>query len=355
MRRIIEEAVEKRKKKQKEIQNILIELGGLIEKRSIFRRSGKKASEILSLFNTKLNELITLQDQEWDHLSNNHYNSVFNSLQGQIDKLDAKYSNIRTLITNFRDLEGSLEKLSGSISQKEISRETKKINEIKEKISPFQYSDFEKRFRGSSDTIKENLKKYIPFFKGAQNVIDIGCGRGEFIQLLKNEGVSAEGIDISDSMLKEAREKGLNCINKDALEYLKEKAGNSVEGIFSSQVIEHFEPEYLKKVVNESFRILKPGSPVILETINPLSLFALTNIYYLDITHQKPLHPEFMRYMLESAGFSKVEIIYSEPLHTHFLEEIQPDKESAREFNSNVDKLNKILFNSPDYAVSGIK
>ncbi|MEN8152960.1 MAG: methyltransferase domain-containing protein [Acidobacteriota bacterium] len=353
MRRIIEEAVEKRKKKQKEIQEILLELGGLIEHRSVFKKSGTKASEILSQFNTKLNELITLQDQEWDHLSNNHYNSVFTSLQGQIDKLDAKYSNIQTLINNFRDLENSLEDLAGSFSKEQPEKE--KFNELKEKISPFQYSDFEKRFRGSREKIKENLKKYIPYFKDSRDLLDIGCGRGEFIQLLKDEGINAKGIDNSDSMLKEAKEKGLNCIKADAFEYLKKQEKNSTGGIFSSQVIEHFEPEYLKKIVNESYRILEPGSILILETINPLSLFALTNIFYLDITHQKPLHPEFMRYMFESAGFSKVEIIYSEPLHTHFLEEISPDKESAREFNSNVDKLNKMLFNSPEYAVSGTK
>ncbi|MEN8223073.1 MAG: class I SAM-dependent methyltransferase [Acidobacteriota bacterium] len=355
MRRVIEESVEKRKKAQSEVDKVLNELGELLENSTFLRRNKNKIREKLSLFSEKIQELITLQDREWDNLSNNHYNGIFNSLQAQIDKLDAKYSNIRTLLKNFSDLELSLNKLANSVEKGGKDPEINKIENIKAGISPYQYSDFEKRFRGSEEKISDNLKKYIPYFKDSSKVLDIGCGRGEFISLLKNEGINAEGIDISDSMLKEAEEKGLKCVKGDALEYLKEKKDGSLGGIFASQVIEHFEPEYLKETIRESYRVLIPGSPLILETINPLSLFALTNIYFLDITHQKPLHPEFMRYMLESTGFSKVDIMYSDPLKDYFLEDISPENEMARAFNANVDKLNKALFNSPDYAAFGIK
>jgi len=355
MRREIEEAVENRKKKQSEVDKILKELGKLLGSFSVFKRKKDKIDEKFSLFGKKIQDLISIQDKEWDTLSNNHYNSVFTSLQTQIDKLDAKYSNIRTLLKNFSDLEASLNKLTDSLKGVAPESKINEINKIKDKISPYQYSDFEKRFRGSMEQIEENLKKYVPYFKNSSNVLDIGCGRGEFVSILNKNGINASGIDISDSMLREASENGLKCSKSDALEYLKNKKDESIGGIFASQVIEHFEPEYLKEIIRESFRVLIPNSPVILETINPLSLFALTNIYFLDITHQKPLHPEFMRYMFESTGFSKVEILYSEPLHDHFLEEISPEEKIGKTFNSNIDKLNKMLFTSPDYAVYGIK
>ncbi len=355
MRRVIEESVEKRKKAQSEVDKILSELGELLENSSVFKRNKNNIREKFSLFSEKIQELITLQDSEWDSLSNNHYNNIFNSLQSQIDKLDAKYSNIQTLLKNFSDLEISLNNLAGSIGKGINESDISEINNIKDRISPYQYSDFEKRFRGSKEEISRSLEKYVPYFKGSQNVLDIGCGRGEFVSLLKDDGIDATGIDISDSMLKEAEEKGLKCIKGDALEYLREIKDGSLGGIFASQVIEHFEPEYLKEIIRESFRVLLPGTPLILETINPLSLFALANIYFLDVTHQKPLHPEFMRYMFESTGFLKVEILYSDPLEDHFLEEISPDENIAKAFNSNVDKLNRVLFTSPDYAAFGIK
>ncbi len=355
MRRVIEESVEKRKKAQSEIEKVLVELGELLGNSKVFKKNKNRIKEKLSGFSKKLQELITLQDKEWDDLSNNHYNTIFNSLQSQIDNLDAKYSNIRTLLKNFSDLEVSLNNLAESVKDGSGKSDTDKIKNTSNRISPFQYSDFEKRFRGSKEKISNNLKKYVQYFKDSKNVLDIGCGRGEFISLLKDEGIDSVGIDISDSMLREAKEKGLQCLNKDALEYLRAMKDDSLGGIFASQVIEHFEPEYLKEIIRESFRVLRPGSPVILETINPLSLFALANIYFLDITHQKPLHPEFIRYMLESAGFSKVNILYSDPLKDLYLNEIPTEEQIAQIFNSNVDKLNKLLFTSPDYAAYGIK
>jgi O-antigen chain-terminating methyltransferase len=92
-----------------------------------------------------------------------------------------------------------------------------------------------------------------------------------------------------------------------------------------------------------------------METINPLSLFALSRIFFLDLTHRKPLHPEYMRYLLENTGFSGVEIHYSGDLADEKLEEIPPENPAARIFNANVDKLNQILFDSPQYAVTGMK
>jgi 2-polyprenyl-3-methyl-5-hydroxy-6-metoxy-1,4-benzoquinol methylase len=363
MRRIIEELIEKRKQQQVKLKKILEELGHLIEGWNFFGRfpgkSKKKITETLGDFNQALNELITIQDKEWDAYSNNHSTMVFKSLEWKIEKLEAEYSNVKTLLANFITLEKSLARLIASIDEKTIDGEKldtlSQLQRIKEQISPYQYSDFEQRFRGDENKVKEKLKKYLPIFSHSDHILDIGCGRGEFIELLQKQGKQAEGIDISESMLRIAEEKGLPCRKIDALDYLQQQPKNSRGGIFSAQVIEHMASDYLRNLVIEVFRVLKENSPVVLETVNPLSIFALSNIYFLDITHQRPLHPEFMRYLLESTGFSDVNIIYSEELIKEQLEDINPENRLAREFNTNVDKLNKLLYAAPVYAVTGIK
>jgi len=364
MRRIIEELIEKRKKQQEILKETLNKLGCLFQDTGVFfnKKKKNKFTEILLEFNDHLNQLITIQDKEWDAYSNNHSTGVFKSLEWKIEKLEAEYSNVKTLLINFTTLEKSLERLIQSIENKTGPAETNdgnetlnRLKEIKEQLSPYQYSDFEQRFRGDERSVTEKLKKYLPIFASADRILDLGCGRGEFLELMRQGGKEAEGIDISLSMLRIAGEKGLKCRKSDALSYLRQKEDESHGGIFSAQVIEHLQPEYLRDMVLESLRVLEKGGPIVLETVNPLSLFALSNIYFLDVTHQRALHPEYMRYLLESSGFDNVNIIYSEELVEERLAEISPESPWAREFNTNVDKLNKLLYSSPAYAVTGVK
>jgi O-antigen chain-terminating methyltransferase len=355
MKRSIEALIEKRKDHRKRFQNTIEEIARLLKGRGIFKSGKPEIREKLSELVSHLDEWMTSQDKEWDAYSNNHATMVYQSLQWKIEKLEAEYSNVKTLLINFVNLEKSLQGIIDKAESGLDPTERQQLNDIKEKLSPFQYSDFEHRFRGDEATIQENLKAYLQHFTHTDHILDLGCGRGEFLELLQNKGKHAEGIDISESMLARARQKGLNCIRQDILTALKQKPDQSVGGIFSSQVIEHFRPKYLREVVLECFRVLKPRAPVILETINPLSLFALSRIFFLDVTHQMPLHPEYMRYLLENSGFSQVDIFYSAELVDEKLETIPPDNALAQPFNTNVDKLNQILFASPAYAVKGIK
>lgn len=367
MRRIIEDLIEKRKKQQEKFKESLVQLGGLIEAAgTLFKKKKKNViTEKLLEINDNLNQLITIQDKEWDAYSNNHSTTVFKSLEWKIEKMEAEYSNVKTLLINFITMESSLERLIQSIENKTGETGTptgstdtdtlNRLKEIKEQLSPYQYSDFEQRFRGSENSVKENLKKYLPLFAQVNHILDMGCGRGEFLELLREEGKEAEGIDISLSMLRIAEEKGLDCRKSDALHFLQQKEDGTLGGIFSAQVVEHLEPAYLRDVVTESFRVLETGGTIVLETVNPLSVFALSNIYFLDVTHRKPLHPEYMRYLLESSGFSSVSVIYSGELSEERLVETAPENPWAREFNTNVDKLNKLLYASPAYAVTGVK
>jgi len=357
MKRTIEELIEKRKKQQDILKKDLEELGNALATRRFPWQRRPKINDILQRFHEDLSRLITAQDQEWDAYNNNHATMVFKSLQWKIEKLSAEYSHVKTLLINFINLEKSLQGLIDSLAEKTPPglKTVARLKEIKDELSVYQYSDFEERFRGDEQGVKEKLGRYVPLFAAHDRILDIGCGRGEFIELLRAEGKKAEGIDISASMLRVAREKQITCTQVDALAFLNRAQEETYGGIFSSQVIEHLQPDYLRSMVLQCRRVLKKGAPLVLETVNPLSLFALSHIYFLDVTHHKPLHPEYMRYLVESSGFADVRILYADDPGGEGLMEVSPQDPIAREFNTNVDKLNKILFASPVYAVMGSK
>jgi O-antigen chain-terminating methyltransferase len=355
MIRVIEELVQQRQSRQNDLKKSLDELAGAFEKSGLTRKKRPELRAGLDRLNDALDAFVTAQDKEWDAYANNHATSVFKSLQWKIEKLEAEYSNLKTLLAHFAVLENRLDRLLDRLDENGAGAAAAELRSVKERLSPVQYADFEQRFRGSREQIEGRLKKYLPFFFGRDEILDIGCGRGEFLELLAAAGQRGLGIDLSPSMLEVAAEKGLECQAIDALAFLTGRPDQSLDGIFSSQVIEHFQPEYLRRVIGESFRVLRPGSPLLLETINPLSLFALSRIYFLDPSHQQPLHPEYMRYLLASCGFADVEILFTAEAEEEKLRSVDPAEPLALAFNDNVDRLNRLLFPACEYAVKGLK
>ena len=216
------------------------------------------------------------------------------------------------------------------------------------------YVGFEDAFRGSSDDIQRRLQDYVPIFAGASDVLDIGCGRGEFLALLRDSGVGARGIDLNDAMVAVCREKGFEATKADALSYLRGVPHGSLGGLFAAQVVEHLEPAYLTRLLEAAFDALRPGAPVVLETINPACWFAFFESYIRDITHVRPLHPDTLKFLLIASGFQQIEIRYRAPYPEH--EKLQPIPASAalgdsvETINGNVEKINRLLFTHLDYA-----
>jgi SAM-dependent methyltransferase len=226
--------------------------------------------------------------------------------------------------------------------------------QIASSIDSYKYVGFEDRYRGSQEDIRERLTAYLPFFEGASDVLDIGCGRGEFLDLLRERGISARGLDVNHEMVEVCKARGLDVSEGDALGYLHSVPDGSLGGLLAAQVVEHLEPGYLMQMLDVAYHKLRPGSRIILETINPACWFAFFSSYIRDITHVRPLHPDTLSYLLTASGFQRVTVRYEAPYPEH--EKLQPiagDGTQAEVFNANVQKLNALMFTYLDYAAIG--
>ena len=222
----------------------------------------------------------------------------------------------------------------------------------------YKYVGFEDQFRGSQDAIRRRLESYVPYFEGATNVLDAGCGRGEFLDLLNARGIPARGLDLNHEMVQVCRARGLDVAEGDIVGYLEGLPDASLGGLFAAQVVEHLQPEYLLRFLELAHHKLRPGAPLVLETLNPACWVAFFESFIRDITHVWPLHPETLRYLVLASGFSSARIEYRSPVPQE--DRLQPiavpagDLQDVLEtFNANVEKLNARLFTYLDYAIVG--
>ena len=222
-------------------------------------------------------------------------------------------------------------------------------------LPDLEYLALEDLHRGSPQEIKARQEVYLPYFKDNSGpVLDLGCGRGEFLELLGAAGVPARGVDLNPEMVAEAREKGLEAVRAEGLEFLRSLAPGSLGGIFAAQVIEHLELNRLSALLEAAFRALRPGGVIIAETINPQTLMIFASAFYLDPTHVKPIHPEAARFLLESTGFKEVAILPLNPVPEPLrLKPVGRLVSGSGEINRNLERLNDLLFGPQDYAVIG--
>jgi len=322
-----------------------------------FEESSKQTGEIYDSLTDLIHKSASLtdeKDKEWDALSNNHVAMIFKSLEWRVDQLDAQYKEANLLMKRFLNLKEKLNQLIQILDDKKIPSPAL-VNEVRQPLEDWRYTGFENRFRGSEDHVKHLLEKYIPYFKKEGKVLDLGCGRGEFLELLKEKGFEAEGIDINEQMVHICLDKGLDCQTADILEKLVQFEDDTLSGIFSSQVIEHLPPAYLKRMIELAYFKIRPQGSIVLETINPTSVFALVQIYHLDITHRQPVHPQALKFLLESSGFEDIEIQYSAPLEEEMLKTLPGADDLSSLLNQNIDSLNKLLYAPPNYAAIAFK
>jgi SAM-dependent methyltransferase len=224
------------------------------------------------------------------------------------------------------------------------------------------YFLFEERFRGSRKDVTQRQRVFLPYFEKCSCVLDIGCGRGEFLDILKDHAIGGIGVDSDPDMVAYCRSRQLDVEHSDALTYLEKLEDKSLDGIFIDQVVEHMEPDYLIRLLVLCHRKLKFGYNIVVETVNPLSFVSFVN-FYIDMTHKRPIHPETLLYLFSASGFRDCEKRFFSPVSDEGrLKNIEgaadmneSDRKNVDVYNQNVEMLNTVLFGAQDYAIVGKK
>jgi SAM-dependent methyltransferase len=222
------------------------------------------------------------------------------------------------------------------------------------------YVGFEDRFRGSQEEIRTRVDDYLPILATASDVLDVGCGRGELLDLLSHHGITARGVDTNDAMVQLCRARGLDVERDEALRFLERQPDGSLGGLVAIQVVEHFQPAYLLRFLETAHHKMRRGAPLVLETINPACWMAFFECYIRDVTHRQALHPDTLRYLVQTSGFTNVDVQFRSPVSEgDRLPRVSgapaPDDPGIAALvaavNAQADTLNARLFSSMDYAV----
>ncbi len=186
------------------------------------------------------------------------------------------------------------------------------------------YLQFEDRFRGSRADIKQRQRVYLPRLRerglgtADRPVLDIGAGRGEFLELLRDEGLVARGVDLNGAMVAACVEAGLDCVEGDALGYLAAQPAGSLGAVTGFHIVEHIPFKLVVRLLDEAVRVLVPGGLVIFETPNPANILTASRYFYLDPTHRNPLPGEMMAMIAEARGLADPEIVALHPMEARF-------------------------------------
>jgi O-antigen chain-terminating methyltransferase len=208
------------------------------------------------------------------------------------------------------------------------------------------YAAFEDEFRGEREEIKKRLEVYLPIVRAngiTADVVDLGCGRGEWLELMREAGVPATGVDHNPVFLQRCRQQGLNAIDADAIAYLQGLPAASLSLVTGFHIVEHVPFKELVLMIDEIVRVLKPGGVVILETPNPENFMVGSYTFYTDPTHRNPIPSSTLQFLLEMRGFGRTEVMKLREWKDAF---IPGDSEVVKRFN-------EYFYGAPDYAVVG--
>jgi O-antigen chain-terminating methyltransferase len=208
------------------------------------------------------------------------------------------------------------------------------------------YLAFESRFR-PEETVRERQQAYVEDLRGAERVVDLGAGRGELVELLNEAGIPAYAVEIEPDFIELMGDKGIEVVAQDAVEHLRSLEPGSLGGIVASHVVEHLPASAVAELVALAGEKLAEGGTLILETPNPESLVAGSINFHRDLTHRRPIHPDTLVFLCDSAGFASVELRRLSPVSE---DERLPVPEDG-ELEDLVTQLNELLYGYQDYAV----
>jgi 2-polyprenyl-3-methyl-5-hydroxy-6-metoxy-1,4-benzoquinol methylase len=207
-------------------------------------------------------------------------------------------------------------------------------------------------FRGDHDDLRSRYTELAKELIGCDPVVDLGFGRGEFMELLTELGVQVRGVEPDAQLVELARGRGLDAEQGFAVDYLRGLEAGSLGGIVMIQVIEHLSPQHVIDVVELAAEKLRRGGKLVLETVNPASLYTYAHAFWVDPDHVRPVHPGFLEFLFREAEFSRIAIEYRSPVSDN--EKLVPlpgDDAQTALLNQNFERIGSLLFGAQDYAV----
>ncbi len=222
------------------------------------------------------------------------------------------------------------------------------------------YFQLERHFRGTEEEVRARQRFYLPLFRGRKNLLDIACGRGEFLELMREAGAGCRGVDLSPDMVGCCLEKGLDAVEADAFRYLETVPDGSLDGIFCAQFVEHLEPQAYIHLVSRCAAKLAPAGILAVETQNPECLAIFSKTFFLDPTHVRPVPPAQMRFLFAEAGLRKITTHFLSPAAGGLavipqLESQVIEADALQAWNAAVIEFNETYFGGMDYAVIGYR
>jgi len=357
-------------KLQGEIQELEREMQTQIEQ--LDQKHDRIANQIQEGLQTQIEQL----DQKRDRIAN----QIQEGLQTQIEQLDRElyqkteqlqeYLETQIKDSNEKNFQNSHYLKIDLLQQKRLinkflevtagaeegfSREPAQIfaGELDHSLDAF-YFAFEERFRGSRQEINRRLEVYLPRLREAQIapgdslILDLGCGRGEWLELLRDNGYRARGIDLNRVVIEQCQSRGLDVLEGDVIAYLQSMPDDSVAVITGFHIIEHLPFEILVNLLNEAFRVLRQRGLVIFETPNPANVLVGSCNFYFDPTHRNPLPSLMTQFLVQYCGFAEVEILNLNPSDGFKADEGNELDELSKQFN-------QYFYGPMDYAVIGYK
>lgn len=271
-------------------------------------------------------------------------NSAFSALKEQT-AISMKERELR-VTAEMKKFDAALCKFEGEVKEARLSAQTEDGFSA-ENFAEF-YRNFEAKFRGTYEEIRNRVEVYSDTVNKAlkttssKRFIDLGCGRGELLDFATSLGADAVGVDLLDTQLAEARRRGFEVHQQDALEYLRAQPNRSASVIGSLHMVEHIPFDTLLALLDEAARVLERDGYLILETPNPENVQVGANNFYLDPTHLRPLPPALLEFCTLNAGFRNVDVLRLAPMH---------DMPQFNEQEDDHEKIKRVLFGSQDYAV----
>jgi ubiquinone/menaquinone biosynthesis C-methylase UbiE len=337
----------------------------------------EEMSQKLDMYKEEVSRKLDVYKEEMFQQFNESNHKILEKSQNNVDNIFNKVSYLNNMyldnVNNINDIRekfminsSKIDNLQYRYNKNEQLTDVCNNNKDIEFDDVLNYLYFENKFRGNTEEIKRKQRFYLKHIEQSSClednslVLDLGCGRGEWISLIKEKfHLNATGIDLNENMVNHCIENGLNAKCMDMFEYLNSVEDESVSVITLFQVAEHLTFSQLNYLISEAYRILKKKGIIIIETPNPLNLIVGSANFYLDPTHKQPIHPKLLGFYMEMKGFMKQETLYwqQEEFEKWWrdLENIDTEEIKSVRMNATISMVNTYLNAPADYAIVGRK